>query len=187
VPRRHLPSTATPTASVADARFATREGVAELGGLTVVSEHADHVVGADRAGEDRADDAQDVGPVPFDPGQVEFAAGGGVEGPVVSGRIDAPELLVGEDRRGVSGRAELDDPAQHRQEPADHRVALDEPGPPLARPQPPHRTAKERGGALAGRPRPVVDPAGQLRLRLGLDEVHVAVGRGDLRRVVTCR
>ena len=71
------------------------ERVAELGGLSVVGEHADDVVGAGGAGVDRADDAQDVGPVPFDPGQVDFAAGGSVEGPVVGGVVDLPELLVG--------------------------------------------------------------------------------------------
>jgi hypothetical protein len=72
------------------------DGVAERGGPAVPGQHADDVVGADGSGVDGADDPQDVLPAPLDPGEIDAATGHAGEGPVVSARIDAPHLLVGQ-------------------------------------------------------------------------------------------
>lgn len=47
-----------------------RDGLAELGRVAVALEHADHVVGADLAGEDGGHDAEDFAPVRADPARV---------------------------------------------------------------------------------------------------------------------
>ena len=60
-----------------------RDGLPERGRVPVALQHADHVVGADLAGVDRDDNAEDVAPVRADPAQVDPSAGEGAERPVV--------------------------------------------------------------------------------------------------------
>ncbi|HEY5196920.1 MAG TPA: hypothetical protein VIJ51_07820 [Solirubrobacteraceae bacterium] len=84
-----------------------RDRLAELRRPAARREHADGVVGADRAGVDRGDEAQDVGVVAADPVEVDPAARGGVQRPVVRSEVDPPELRVGQvGELGAVGEAE---------------------------------------------------------------------------------
>ncbi|GAA2440752.1 hypothetical protein GCM10010191_65930 [Actinomadura vinacea] len=76
------------------------DGFTERGGVAVALEHGDDVVGADGAGVDRGDYAQDVLPVTADLVQDDLFPGEGVQGPVVGGRADPPALLVGQVGQG---------------------------------------------------------------------------------------
>jgi hypothetical protein len=82
--------------------------VAERGGAAVAGQHPDHVVRAHGAGVDGADDPKDVLPVPFDPGEVDPAAGRVLEGAVIGGAVDAPHLLI----RQVSELRRVREPRQ---------------------------------------------------------------------------
>src|SRR5450755_941932 len=74
--------------------------LAERGGVAVALKHGDDVVGADGAGVDRGDHAEDILPVPADLPQVDLSPGEGAQRPVVGGRADPPALLVGQVRQG---------------------------------------------------------------------------------------
>jgi hypothetical protein len=83
------------------------ERVTELRRLATAGEHADHIVGADRAGVDRRDKAQHVGVVLADPLEVDPAARRRVQRAVVGGQVDPPELGVGQvGELGAVGEAE---------------------------------------------------------------------------------
>ena len=68
--------------------------------MAVALQHGDHIAGADGAGVDRGDHAEDVFPVPADLAQVDLAAGEGVQRAVVGGRVVPPALLVGQVGQG---------------------------------------------------------------------------------------
>jgi len=98
-----------------------RDGVAERGRASIAGEHADDVVRADGAGVDGTDDPQDVLPVPFDPGEIDPAAGGVLESAVVGGAVDTPHLLV----RQVSELRRVREPRQGQQSEDDVAVYMD--------------------------------------------------------------
>jgi hypothetical protein len=73
-----------------------RERVTQLRRRAAGREDAQDVVGGDGAGVDRRDDAQDVRPLALDAAEVDLAARGRVQRPVVGADEDAPQLGVGE-------------------------------------------------------------------------------------------
>lgn len=89
--------------------------LAERGGVAVALQHPDDVVGADLAGVDRHDEAQDVMPVRAHAFQVDLAAGEGVQRTVVGVFLDPPAFLVGDvGERGPVLDAEQRDEAEHQ-------------------------------------------------------------------------
>jgi hypothetical protein len=92
-----------------------RQSEAELGGVAAALQHTHHVRGGHRPVVHRADDVQDVGPMPPDPRQVDLASGGGIEGPVVCVDVDTPQFLVGQVRqlRPVRHSEEFEQPEHH--------------------------------------------------------------------------
>ena len=79
-----------------------RERLPKLRRLAARGEHSDDVVGADRAGMDRGDEAQHVGVVLTYSLEVDPAARGGVQRAVVGGEVDPHSFESG--RSADSGR-----------------------------------------------------------------------------------
>jgi len=69
-----------------------RERVTEVGWVAAVREHPDDVMRADRTRVNRRDGPQDVRPMPAHAAQVDPAAPGRLQRPVVGAEVDAPQL-----------------------------------------------------------------------------------------------